>query len=586
MAFILPLQLTSYIMPPTTAPNATTNNKAIWYFILCWTVLNAVQAYTLELHGDEAYYWLFAQKLDWGYFYHPPMVAVFIKIGDTLVHNELGLRLITVLTNSLAVYLLWLIVKNYQVSAKWFILLVSGILVIHVYGFTSTPDAPLFFFAVLFYYYYQKYLVADSWLTAFIIGVIVACLLYSKYHGVLLVGFTVLASLRLFTRKTFYLAILTGLVLYAPHIIWQANHGFPAVNYQLFERTSTSGYDLSFSYVYLAGQLLLGGVFISWFLFYKGFTTKVTDVFTRTLLVNAIGTFAFFLLNTLKVNVQPHYTLIAFIPLLCLVLISFKRQNFNAVWFYRLAIINIIFILLLRLSLIAGLPFVKNIEALKSYFGFHEWANLVHQKAGNAFVVMDEGFQNPSKYNYYNRTLKGFAYDSRVYGRTMYDIWPMEDSLQHKRVYFLLKWPVNGVTTDSIKCEAGTWYGGWVDDARTYQKIAIDNTPDKVTARSGQKLQFDLVITNPYPFAVTFTNAGYKHPVVLEGCFFKGLDVVNVQQTDTLFNAIRLAKGQSTKYKATITAPLEKGDYSLCFSIRTEPFSGSKNSRMIKIKVE
>jgi 4-amino-4-deoxy-L-arabinose transferase-like glycosyltransferase len=143
-------------MPENTVSNPVQSDKTIWYFIVCWTVLNAIQAYTLELHADEAYYWLFSQNLDWGYFYHPPMVAIFIKIGDSILHNELGLRLMTVLSNSVAIYLLWLIVKAYAVSVKWFVLLVSGILVFHVYGFTSTPDAPLFFFAVLFYYFYQR----------------------------------------------------------------------------------------------------------------------------------------------------------------------------------------------------------------------------------------------------------------------------------------------------------------------------------------------------------------------------------------------------------------------------------------------
>ncbi|MFA6084926.1 ArnT family glycosyltransferase [Mucilaginibacter sp.] len=573
-------------MPENTVSNSVQSDKPIWYFILCWTVLNAIQAYTLELHADEAYYWLFSQKLDWGYFYHPPMVAIFIKIGDSLLHNELGLRLMTVLSNSLAIYLLWLIVKKYAVSAKWFILLVSGVLVFHVYGFTSTPDAPLFFFAVLFYYFYQRYLDKDTWLTAFIIGIITACLLYSKYHGVLLIGFTVLSNPKLFTRKSFYLAIITGVVLYIPHILWQMHRDFPAVNYQLFERSASGGYDLSFSYVYLGGQLALGGVLISWYLFYRGFTTKITDIFTRTLLVNAIGTFGFFLLNTLKVNVQPHYTLIAFAPLLCLVLIGLKQKNTYPVWLYRLAVINIIVILFIRVALMSALPFVKKVEALKSYFGFREWANLVHQKAGDAFVVMEEGFQNPSKYDYYNRTLKGFAYDSRFYGRTMFDIWPMEDSLQHKRVYYLLRFKLEGITTDSIKCEAGTWYSGWINDVRTYQKIAIDTKSYNIKAKPGQKVQFDLNITNPYPIAVNFTNQGYTHPVVLEGCFFSDTQLIDVQKADSTFNAITLEKGKSTGYKFTLTAPAKKGIYSLFFSLRTEPFSGSKNSRLIKFIVE
>ncbi|MBB3967559.1 ArnT family glycosyltransferase [Mucilaginibacter phyllosphaerae] len=569
-----------------TASNSVQYDKPIWYFILCWMLLNAIQAYTLELHADEAYYWMFAQKLDWGYFYHPPMVALFIKIGDALIPNELGLRLLTVLSNSLAIYLLWLILKRYQVSPKWFMLLVSGILIFHVYGFTSTPDAPLFFFAVLFYYCYQKYLDQDSWLTAFAIGIIVACLLYSKYHGVLLVGFTLLSNLKLFNRKTFYLAILTGLAVYTPHILWQMHRGFPAINYQLFERSSAFGYDVSISITYVVGQLLLGGAFISWFLFYKGLGTKVTDVFTRALIFNAIGTFGFFLLNTLKVNVQPHYTLIAFIPLLCLALISFARQNFNGKWFYRLAIANIVLILLLRISLIGGFPYIKKVEALKSYFGFHEWAGLVHQKAGNAFIVMDEGFQNPSKYSYYTRSLKGFAYDSRYYGRTMFDIWPMEDSLQHQRIYFLVKNNMPGITTDSIKCNAGTWYGGWVGDARTYQKIAINTKETLIKAKPGQKFEFDLTITNPYPFAVNFTNAGYKHPVTLEACFFVHVTPISVQPADSMFNNIALPKGASKHYRMAVTAPMQKGTFDLFFSLRTEPFAGSKNSRIINFTVE
>src|ERR1043165_7933966 len=88
------------------------SNKAIWYFLLLWTILNAVQAYTLEVHADEAYYWLYSRFLDWGYFDHPPMVAIFIRIGDNLWHSEFGIRLITVISSTLSLYMLWLIAKK------------------------------------------------------------------------------------------------------------------------------------------------------------------------------------------------------------------------------------------------------------------------------------------------------------------------------------------------------------------------------------------------------------------------------------------------------------------------------------------
>src|SRR5471030_234988 len=104
-------------MSLSTSQKAPSSDKLIWYFLLCWTVLNTLQAYKLEIHADEAYYWMYSRFLDWGYFDHPPMVAIFIKIGDSLMHNELGLRLMTILSSTASIYLLWLILKKYSVDA-------------------------------------------------------------------------------------------------------------------------------------------------------------------------------------------------------------------------------------------------------------------------------------------------------------------------------------------------------------------------------------------------------------------------------------------------------------------------------------
>src|SRR6201996_5988460 len=215
-----------------------TTNAAIWYFLLFWTILNTIQACTLEIHADEAYYWLYSRFLDWGYFDHPPMVAVFIRIGDSIVHSELGLRLMTIVSSTLSLYILWLILKKYAVEEMWFILVGSGIFIFHQYGFTTTPDAPLFLFTVLFYYIYQKYIDEDKLQWALWLGVVIACLLYSKYHGILLVGFTVLSNLKLLKRGSFWAIVVLSVVLYIPHILWQVGHGYPSVNYHLFEQSS------------------------------------------------------------------------------------------------------------------------------------------------------------------------------------------------------------------------------------------------------------------------------------------------------------------------------------------------------------
>src|SRR5579863_6056019 len=391
------------LSPSNSSPMGERSSKLIWYFLIGWTILNAVQAYTLEIHADEAYYWLYSKFLDWGYFDHPPMVAVFIRIGDSIVHSEFGVRLITVISSTVSVYVLWRIVKKYGVEAKWFVLVVPGLFILNIYGFMTTPDAPLFLFTVLFYLVFKKYQEEDKWKWALLLALIITGLLYSKYHAVLLIGFTVLSSLSLFKRKTFWVIAIISVVLYLPHILWQANHGYPSVNYQLFEQ-STNHYDFWLTWTYFPGQLLMAGPFIGWLFFFKAFTLKVKDPFIRCLLVDAVGTFLFFLISSSRGEVQPQWTLIGFAPIVMLTLIHFKQDNNWKPWITWLAVVNIVFIVSIRLLIITASPLIRRVGQVKSLYGFKEWAHTVKQKAGDNYVIMDDGFQNPAKYDFYTNS--------------------------------------------------------------------------------------------------------------------------------------------------------------------------------------
>lgn len=565
-------------------PHKNNDNKIIFGFLACWTVLNIIQAYTLELHADEAYYWMYSRFLDWGYFDHPPMVALFIKAGDALMHNELGLRVVTIITSTLSIYLLWLILKKYNVAAWPFVWVTGGVFIFSLYGFTTTPDAPLSFFAILFYYIYQKYIGEDKWTLALALGVIVACMLYSKYHAVLLVAFTLASNIKLLRRPSFYLIVFLAAVLFAPHILWQVQHNYPSLNYHLYDRAA-SVYQPENTYLFIPGQLLMAGPVIGWFLFYKAFTIKIKDAFIRCLLVNCMGTVAFFFISTFRGEAQPHWTLIAFAPLAMLALISFKQSGALPRWFYKAAAINLTLIVVLRLCVVFAVPFVTRLGQIKSYYGFKDWAHAVKQKAGDAYVVMTDGFQNPAKYNYYNNELKAFSYDSRRYRRTQFDIWPLEEQMQHKRVFYVDDY-LTPRTTDSIVVKAGKWYTEWVDDFRTYQKVQIESRIHSLTLKAGQKHDFDITITNPYPFKINFGDEGRKQQAFLVACYFKGDSVVYAHRAQASFKWINLKPKESTHYNFTMVAPRQKGQYQVMFSIRTTPFPGSANSRTIKLVVE
>ncbi|MEO0340565.1 MAG: 4-amino-4-deoxy-L-arabinose transferase, partial [Bacteroidota bacterium] len=100
-------------------------------------VINVVQALFTELDPDEAYYWIYSQELDWGYFDHPAGVAVAIKAGTAIFQSTLGIRLLPIILMLGSIYLLWLMLDKPQEkeNINLFALLVLAMPMLHVYGF-------------------------------------------------------------------------------------------------------------------------------------------------------------------------------------------------------------------------------------------------------------------------------------------------------------------------------------------------------------------------------------------------------------------------------------------------------------------
>src|SRR5690242_17839290 len=63
-----------------------------FHFFIFWLALNLVQAAFTELTSDEGYYWFYSRSLEWGYYDHPPFIALMVRIGYALFPNELGVR--------------------------------------------------------------------------------------------------------------------------------------------------------------------------------------------------------------------------------------------------------------------------------------------------------------------------------------------------------------------------------------------------------------------------------------------------------------------------------------------------------------
>lgn len=179
------------------------NSKAFYYSMLgFWFVINLLQSRFTELLHDEAYYYIYALDLAWGYYDHPPMIALLIKMGTLFFDNELGVRLfISIMSVATIVLIVKMArVKNYLL----FFALLFSIFIIHAGGFIAVPDIPLIFFTTLFLYFYKNYIERNRWIDVILVSLAIAAALYSKYLGLLVVVFTFVSNPQLLRRKTFW----------------------------------------------------------------------------------------------------------------------------------------------------------------------------------------------------------------------------------------------------------------------------------------------------------------------------------------------------------------------------------------------
>src|ERR1700730_8069426 len=150
------------------------------------------------LFDDEAYYWVYSRFLDWGYFDHPPMIALLIKIGYAIFPNELGVRLLVAILSTAS---LWLIEKLLnEKNDKLFYGIALSMAVLQLGGIIAVPDIPLLFFTTLFFIVYKRFVANPNLLNCIWTGFCIALLFYSKYHGFLVVVFTLASNPRLLLR--------------------------------------------------------------------------------------------------------------------------------------------------------------------------------------------------------------------------------------------------------------------------------------------------------------------------------------------------------------------------------------------------
>jgi len=413
------------------APSPQQERLRFYLILAALAVFNLWHSHAMGLCHDEAYYWVYSRFLAWGYFDHPPVVAAAIALGYSLIAGELGVRLLFIAMQLGAIAMMWRMTNRKDALLLWAIILSFPLL--QVGGTLALPDMPLIFFATLFLVVVRRYIERDSLVSALALALSAVLMLYSKYHGILVIGFTLAAAPGLMKRKSFWVGAALTVLFFLPHIVWQVQHDFVSVAFQLSRVPDWLNTGLILEYI--VGQVGSAGLFSGLILLYVLiFKFRSADTFERVLKLNSAGILAFFLAMSLKGKVEANWTQVAFIPLAVIGHTYLQHTRRLRKWTMRLALIPIVLIIAVRLIFVFP---PDGSRALRRAYEFHDWRDItlkVTRYAGDLPVVARTYPHAASLSFYSGRIVPAINLGSRD---NQFTLWKLERDILDREVCYV-----------------------------------------------------------------------------------------------------------------------------------------------------
>jgi Dolichyl-phosphate-mannose-protein mannosyltransferase len=202
--------------------------------VLGLVTLRLIGAAWTPLTFDEAYYWTWSKHLSFGYYDHPPGVALIIRLGTLIAGDtEIGVRLVSILLAlpmSFAVYRTAMILFGGRRLAATATILLNVTLMAAVGTLIVTPDSPLLVASSFVMFFLAKVLESGRGAWWLAVGAAVGTALLSKYTALffgpaILIWLVSVPKLRRWLVSPWpLLGALVALVVFSPVILWNADH--------------------------------------------------------------------------------------------------------------------------------------------------------------------------------------------------------------------------------------------------------------------------------------------------------------------------------------------------------------------------
>lgn len=231
--------------------------RKLFYLLFSTSVLRLLLASFTEFGNDEVYYWTYAQHLQWNYFDHPPMVALWIRFftGDlALEQYEVFVRLGSIVSCAISTVLIFRIATRlHSEGAGWIAALLynASIYASIIAGVFILPDSPQMVFWCSCLYLLLR-IDGDSrrWKWWLLFGICAGLCIMSKVHGAFLwigFGLYILFTKREYLRlpQLYVAAFITALII-SPIFLWNIQNNFITYRYHS-ERVTVHGFALNYT---------------------------------------------------------------------------------------------------------------------------------------------------------------------------------------------------------------------------------------------------------------------------------------------------------------------------------------------------
>lgn len=327
----------------TSITTASYFKKSI-YLVLLFALVRLVVSSCIGLGNDESYYWTYAQQLQWNYFDHPPLVALWLKtfsLNLALEDYVWGIRLGSFIGCAMASYFIYKTIAAISTPKAAFM----GVLLYNTSfyacitaGLMITPDTPqMVFWTASMYFITQLAHNENSWRHWIAFGISAGLCIMSKLHGLFLwggVGLYILFYQRAWLQKgQLYVSFLITLAIISPILIWNWQHDFITYRFHS-ERVDIIGSRIQW-YGFtreLVGQLVVNNLFNVAMIVAFLIITRLRGKGNRPLqMFNwiALPFIATILLIALFRHTLPHWSGPAYITLLPLAAIGLAHVKAN-----------------------------------------------------------------------------------------------------------------------------------------------------------------------------------------------------------------------------------------------------------------